>query len=344
MNIIEKSLSQIKPYKRNSKKHDQTQIDNVAESLRQYGAVQPIVIDKDNYIVIGHCRALAAKQLGWKTFPCISVDDLTPEQVNALRIVDNKTNESAWDLDMLELELPEIDLSDFDFSFGEKKEKHEQAEEDDGYYGDERERTFNTYNLYDIDLSRVSTPWQMPIIRKETHIPEDLISFNYVLNTDAFDKGVHFYIDDYQFERIWSDPHKYMERLTNFDCCLTPDFSTYTEMPLPMQMWNVFRSRLIGQIMQDYGIKVIPTLQWCMPDSYQFCFEGIEQGGTVSVSTIGVKRDAESKQIWFDGMDEAIKRLKPSCVLIYGGDIGYDFGNVKAVYVENKNAERLKNA
>lgn len=118
MNIIMKSLGEITPYEQNAKKHDETQINNVAESIRQYGFVQPIVIDKDGVIVIGHCRALAAKKLGMDKVPCVCVDDLTPEQVDALRVVDNKTNESEWDLGLLADELAELDLSDFQFDFG----------------------------------------------------------------------------------------------------------------------------------------------------------------------------------------------------------------------------------
>lgn len=117
MKVEMRALDSIKPYEKNEKKHDQTQIDNVAESIRQYGFVQPIVVDRDGVIVIGHCRALGAKKLGLKEVPCVCVDDLTEEQVNALRIVDNKTNESDWDLDLLEQELPEVDLSDFCFQF-----------------------------------------------------------------------------------------------------------------------------------------------------------------------------------------------------------------------------------
>ena len=85
MNIIMKSLGEITPYEKNAKKHDETQINNVAESIRQYGFVQPLVIDKDGVIVIGHCRALAAKKLGLKEVPCVCVEDLTEEQVKALR-------------------------------------------------------------------------------------------------------------------------------------------------------------------------------------------------------------------------------------------------------------------
>lgn len=119
MEITNKRIADIIPYAANAKKHDKRQINNVAESIKQYGFVQPIVIDRDGVIVIGHCRALAAKKLGMQEVPCVCVDDLTPEQVNALRIVDNKSAEdgASWDFDLLAEELPGLDLSAFDFDF-----------------------------------------------------------------------------------------------------------------------------------------------------------------------------------------------------------------------------------
>lgn len=117
MKITNKPLSEITPYPKNAKKHDAKQINNVAESIKKYGFVQPVVIDKDGVIVIGHCRALAAKKLGLNSVPCVCVDDLTPEQVNALRIVDNKTNESDWDFDLLLEEIDNIDLDGFEFDW-----------------------------------------------------------------------------------------------------------------------------------------------------------------------------------------------------------------------------------
>lgn len=123
--------------KKNAKKHDGTQIANVAESIKQFGFVQPIVIDKNGVIVIGHCRALAAKKLGLDEVPCVCVDDLTPEQVNALRIVDNKSNESEWDLDLLAEELPELDLSAFDFDWDSPEDKTDEVVEDEAPEVDE---------------------------------------------------------------------------------------------------------------------------------------------------------------------------------------------------------------
>lgn len=125
MEVRNISTKDLIPYDRNTKKHDKTQINNVAESIKQYGFVQPIVIDKNNVVIIGHCRLLAAKQLKMKEVPCVCVDDLTEEQVKALRIVDNKSNESEWDFDILPDELAELDLSDFSFDFGIDNEEEE---------------------------------------------------------------------------------------------------------------------------------------------------------------------------------------------------------------------------
>ena len=130
MKVANRNLSELTPYAGNAKKHDSTQIANVAESIKQFGFVQPIVIDQNGVIVIGHCRALAAKKLGMKEVPCVCVDDLTEEQVKALRIVDNKSNESEWDFDILPDELAELDyLSDFDFDFGFSMDEEEYIEE-----------------------------------------------------------------------------------------------------------------------------------------------------------------------------------------------------------------------
>ena len=137
MKVANRNLAELTPYAGNAKKHDSTQIANVAESIRQFGFVQPIVIDRDGVIVIGHCRALAAKKLGMKEVPCVCVDDLTPEQVNALRIVDNKSNESEWDFDILHDELAELNLDDFDFDFGIGGQEESEVVEDEAPEVDE---------------------------------------------------------------------------------------------------------------------------------------------------------------------------------------------------------------
>jgi len=339
MKVKEIEIEKLIPYE-NNPRHNDNAVEAVANSIREFGFQQPIVVDKNMVVVAGHTRLKGAQTLGLKTVPIVVADGLTDEQIRAYRLADNKVGELAtWDTKTLEIELGAIegiDMEDFGFELPDLDDT------DDGYYGDAREATANHYNMDYIDESRLDGKWGMPIIMPTQHIPQDLISFNYVLSTNEFDKGVHFYIDDYQFERIWTRPEFYIKKLMEYDCVLTPDFSLYTEMPLAMQVWNVYRSRLIGQMMQDRGIKVIPTLSWCRPDSYEFCFDGLSKGGVVSVSTIGVKRQESANDLWFMGMDEAMKRLEPSAVVVYGGDIGYDFGNTKVIYISNHNADRLK--
>ena len=336
MEIINKKITELKPYENNPRLNDDA-VPYVANSISSFGFKVPIVIDKNNVIITGHTRLKAAKELGMKEVPCIIADDLTDEQVKAFRLADNKVAELAdWNFDLLDDEIAdilELDMEDFGFELEDDWEEPKV---------NERQRTYDGYNLDEYDSDRVDGFYQMPIIKRCNHVPNDLISFNYVLNTDAFDKGVHFYIDDYQFERIWNEPFKYMDRLAQFDCVLSPDFSLYMDMPIAMQIWNIYRSRLVGQMMQDYGIKVIPTLSWSNTDSFQFCFDGIEAGGVVSVSTIGVKLDKDAGDIWRAGMDEAIKRLDPSLIICYGGKINYNFGNIEVKYISNHNTDRMK--
>lgn len=118
MEIREININEIKPYEKNAKLHDQKQIDGVAKSIEKFSFIQPLVIDQDGTIVIGHCRYLAAKKLKMKTVPCVQVETLTDEEIKALRLADNRLNESDWDLELLDAELDEIlniDMSDFGF-------------------------------------------------------------------------------------------------------------------------------------------------------------------------------------------------------------------------------------
>ena len=96
-------------------------------------------------------------------------------------------------------------------------------------------------------------------------------------------------------------------------------------VPLPMQQWNIYRSRALGNYWQRNGITVIPTLSWTDERSYGFCFDGLPKRATYAVSTVGVRTSDFSMDIWRAGMDEAVKRLKPERLILYGGNFGYDF-------------------
>ena len=334
------NIENIVPYENNPRFNDEA-VEYVANSIREFGFKVPIVIDKNNVIVTGHTRVKAATQLGITKVPCIRADDLNDEQIKAFRIADNKVAEIAtWDLGKLEVELEDIniDMSDFGLEL-------EPIEDDasDGWYGDERERTNKAYNLDLINYNNLTNDfWQMPIIRNNKYIPKELVGFNYAKTNANKNVGIHFYIDDYQFERVWNYPDKYVDTLLEYDCILSPDFSLYMDMPMPIKVWNIYRSRQIGAYYQSKGIKVIPTISWAEPETYQFCFQGIPEGSIVSVSTIGVKQDKEALKIWESGMKVMIEQIKPSAILVYGGKLDFDYGDIKTVYFKNKVTEEWR--
>jgi DNA modification methylase len=133
MNIKMVKIGEVKPYDKNPRKNDNA-VDKVAASLKEFGFKQPLVVDKDGILIVGHTRLKAAKKLGMNEVPVLYAEDLTEAQVKAYRLADNKTNEFAeWDEEMLSAELQELNDIDFgmlDFGFEEIGEVKEIKEDD----------------------------------------------------------------------------------------------------------------------------------------------------------------------------------------------------------------------
>lgn len=109
LNIVYKPIKELKPYKKNAKKHSKEQVEQIANSIKEFGFTQPVIIDKHNSVVAGHGRILGAKKAGLKQVPTVCLEDLTEEQIKAYRLVDNKLNESEWDVELLNEELEELE-------------------------------------------------------------------------------------------------------------------------------------------------------------------------------------------------------------------------------------------
>ena len=145
MQIEMKRLSELMPYDKNAKKHDEKQISNVANSIKRFGLQQPIVIDENGVIVIGHCRALAAKKLGLKEVPVTVASGLTEDEIKELRIADNKTNESPWDLGLLAEDIEGLDFDGFEFEGLEQEPLIDFMMNDDFIGGGEN--NFDTFTI-----------------------------------------------------------------------------------------------------------------------------------------------------------------------------------------------------
>ena len=128
-------IKALKPYEKNTRKHQKKDVDNIARSIEKFGMNDPIGIWKDNIIVEGHGRLLACKQLGMNEVPCVRLDHLTDEQRREYAIAHNATAElSEWDLDILPDELAELDFSGFYFDFGLEDEGEDYSPDE---FGDE---------------------------------------------------------------------------------------------------------------------------------------------------------------------------------------------------------------
>ena len=145
MNIVNFKVEELIPYINNPRNNNDA-VDKVAASIKEFGFKVPIVIDKDNVVVTGHTRLLASKKLGLQEVPCVIADDLSPAQIKAFRIADNKVSEYAeWDEDMLKVELEEleemnfdldsvsIDFSDFDMALDLEDTEERQEQEENIY-------------------------------------------------------------------------------------------------------------------------------------------------------------------------------------------------------------------
>ena len=161
--------------------------------------------------------------------------------------------------------------------------------------------------------------YDIPQIRP-THFEScEFIGFNYASSAKKREeKGIHFFLDDYQFERLWKTPDRYLSMLYDFRYVMTPDFSTYTDFPKIIQIYNHYRKHWIGAYLQENGIDVIPTISWSTPDSYEWCFDGEPVGGAVAVSSVGTQKSKKTKELFILGYKEMVKRLQPETIIFYG--------------------------
>ena len=114
--VTYRNIKELKPYKKNAKKHPKEQVERIANSIKQFGFFEhrAVAIDKDDYVVEGHGRILAAKKAGLTQVPTICLDDMTEEQIKAWRLIENKTAESSYDEALINEEISELLKSDID--------------------------------------------------------------------------------------------------------------------------------------------------------------------------------------------------------------------------------------
>ena len=181
-----------------------------------------------------------------------------------------------------------------------------------------------------------------PILRSEEWKPVKFIGFNYANQCrDYSGKGVHFFLDDYQFERIWTKFERNINMLSKFDAVLTPDWSMYTDWPVVVQMWNHYRKHYVGAYLQSIDVVVYPTICWSDKDSLKWCFDGEPIGGCVAVSSVGTQMRIDEKAGFMYGYDAMLERLMPKTILFNGKVPNECRGNIVRIDEFQKKLRRI---
>ena len=156
------------------------------------------------------------------------------------------------------------------------------------------------------------------------------IPFNCVMSDRQREAhGVHFFIDDYLFQRAWNDPCRYAHLLCGYQAVMTPDFSMFTDYPVAVQLYNHWRKHQLGAYWQSLGLTVIPSICWSDHDSYTWCFDGEPVGGTVAVSSVGTQKNPLARTLFLDGYSEMMRRLKPEKIIFFGDVPAECTGNIE---------------
>lgn len=171
-----------------------------------------------------------------------------------------------------------------------------------------------------------------------------VIGFNYAIGAiRPEDKVVHFYLDDYQFERVWNNPDRYITLLSGFKAVFAPDFSMYTDFPKAVQIFNHYRKMWCAAYWQEHGIRVIPTICWSDEESFDWCFDGIPKHSLVCISTVGgFGNHEDNKAAWLKGYEKCLEVLDPSRIIIFGKDFPEVRRYDTMVVVSNDNLVRKK--
>lgn len=161
---------------------------------------------------------------------------------------------------------------------------------------------------------------QIPEISPVEYDPCRFIPFNYAAKNKKGrgEVGIHFYVDDYQFVRLWRYIDRYVPMLRDYKVVLSPDFSLFTDFPMALQIYNHYRKHWAAAYLQMNGVNVIPTISWSTADSYRWCFDGEPRRSCVSVSSVGTQNSKTRKELFVSGYKRMLEILEPSVILFHG--------------------------
>lgn len=190
----------------------------------------------------------------------------------------------------------------------------------------------DVFGAYLLDGASFEGNYDIPImnIPSEIHLPSKLIAYSRLNTLQPGEYTYcHFYQDDYSFDGkfgVWNSLKLNtqfkkgfnLDKFKNVYAIICPDFSLYYDMPIAMQIWNIYRSRAVGYFLTKLWYVVIPNVRWTDKKSYEYCFDGLQKNSIVAVSTLGCLRSRKDRSLFLPGLKELIRRISPKHIILYG--------------------------
>lgn len=197
--------------------------------------------------------------------------------------------------------------------------------------------------IIDRDCVPTVGKWNMPAIKKQDIDLTDLSMITYAdtkTNESAMykDCGVLFFVKDSKFQGVYNNPQRYLKKLKQYRFLLTPDNSVYIDMKNWLKMESIAHSRWCGAYWQANGCKVVPTVTWGDVSTYEYCFDGLEEGSIVAISTLKARK---CRREFIRGYNELLERVNPSTILCYGEPFEEMEGNIIVIEYNNNRKEKI---
>ena len=159
---------------------------------------------------------------------------------------------------------------------------------------------------------------EIPTINPIDDLPKKVISFIEALKSNEYDAWIHFYIDDFHFERVWNNIYRYLSMFRKFEGVILPDFSVYRDMSYSIQCYQIYRSRAVGNYLQKLGIKVIANVRYGDERTYDVSCFGLSKGQTIAIGTNGTVKNILDRKYLDEGFDYVVNTIAPKHIVIYG--------------------------
>ena len=202
-------------------------------------------------------------------------------------------------------------MSNIDSSFGSSAKRCRKSDRD-------------VFHAYMVKGAKFEGAFDMPTLGHVKVEAKGLIAFPDAMSARVVDenKFVHFFVDDWRFERFWNNPHKYLEKLKQYAGVIEPDFSTCSNFPEALKIWNTYRNRSCSRWLQDNGVIVVPNLR-VEPDNADYSLAGIPRRSTIAIGANGCVKNRANRRRFSCSLKYAVDKLLPSNIIVYGSD-AYD--------------------